>query len=76
VSFFDKAKQVAGQATSKAKEEIADVQTHLELDKAYKELGENTFTLVDAGELAHDQLAATIDRIRTLRAQLSDKPSP
>jgi hypothetical protein len=76
MSFFDRAKQVAGQATGRAKEEIAEVQTRLELDKAYEQLGKTTFGLIDTGELTHEQLAATVDRIRALRAKLSDKPSP
>lgn len=75
MSFFDKAKQAAGQATGRAREEFAEVQTRRDLDKAYKELGETTFTLVDAGEVTHEQLAAAVDRIRTLRAERNDKSS-
>ena len=75
MSFFDRAKQVANQAASKAKEEIGEVQTRRELDKAYAELGQTTFGLVDSGELTNPQLTATVERIRALQAELAAKPA-
>jgi len=76
MSLFDRAKQVAGQAASKAKEELAEVQTRRELDQAYEDLGKTTLGLVESGELAHSQLAAPIERIKALQAQLNDTPAP
>jgi hypothetical protein len=73
MSLFDRAKQVAGQAASKAKEELEEVQTRRELDQTYEALGKVVFQLVEAGELTHPQLSANVDRIRTLQAQLSAK---
>jgi hypothetical protein len=76
MSFFDRAKQVAGQAAVRAKEELDVIQTRLELDKAYRQLGKTVFGLVDTGELTQPQLTETVERIRALQAQLSDKPTP
>ncbi|MDP8942690.1 MAG: hypothetical protein M3N16_00990 [Actinomycetota bacterium] len=70
MGLLDKAKAAAEQAATKAKEGVADVQTKRELGQAYDELGQATFELVDAGELSHPRLAPTVERIRTLRAQL------
>jgi hypothetical protein len=75
MSFFDRAKQVANQAASKAKEELSEVQTRRELDKAFEELGRTTFGLVDSGELTNPQLTATVERIRALQAELRNKPA-
>jgi len=76
MSFFDRAKQVAGEAASRAKVELDVIQTRLELDKAYRQLGKAAFELVDSGELTQPKLAETAERIRALQAQLDDKPAP
>jgi hypothetical protein len=76
MSFFDRAMQVAGQAAGRAREELDVIQTRLELDKAYRQLGKAAFELVDAGELTRPELTEAAERIRALRAQLSDKPTP
>ena len=76
MSFFDRAKQLAGQAAVRAKEEVDVIQTRLELDKAYRQLGKSAFELVDAGELTEPKFDATVERIRALQAQLSDKATP
>ena len=73
MSFFDRAKQVAGQAAVKAKEELDVIQTRLELDKAYRQLGKTASQLVGAGELSHPQFTEIVERIRALQAQLDDK---
>jgi len=72
MSFFDRAKQVAGQAAGKAREELEEMQTRFELDRAYGELGKATFELVDTGRLTEPELTATVERIRSLRVQLED----
>jgi len=76
MSFFDRAKEVAAQAAGRAKEELDEIQTRLELDKAYRQLGKAAFELVDAGELTQPELTEAAERIRALRAQLNDKPTP
>ena len=73
MSFFDRAKQVAGQTAAKAREELDEMQKRFELDRAYGELGKATFELVDTGELTQPELTATVERIRSLRTQLESK---
>jgi len=75
MSFFNRAKQVAGQAADKAKEGLEEIQTRRELDQSYEELGKAAFDLIESGELTHPQLAATADRIRNIQAQLGNPPT-
>jgi hypothetical protein len=73
MSFFDRAKQVAGQAASKAKDELEDAQTRRELSQAYDALGKLAFELVSSGELTDERLNAEVDRIKTLKAKLESE---
>lgn len=75
MSFFDKAKQAAGQAAAKAKEVGEDVQQKIELSQSYTELGKTTFELIEAGEISNPQLDATAAKIRELKAALSETES-
>lgn len=75
MSFFDKAKQAAGQAAAKAREGVEDAQQKLELNKAYNELGKTAFELLEAGEISHPRLEATAAQIRTLKEKLTDPPA-
>jgi hypothetical protein len=70
MGLLDKAKGAAEQAARKAKEGAGQVQTKRELSHAYGELGRTTFDLVENGELANSRLSPTVERIRTLKAQL------
>ena len=70
MGFLDKAKAAAEQAASKAKETAGELQTKRELSQAYDELGRKTFELVDAGAVSSPELDPTVERIRTLKAQL------
>jgi hypothetical protein len=70
MGLLDKAKVAAGQAATKAKEGAGQVQTKREMGHAYGELGRSTFELVEKGELEHPRLSPTVERIRTLKAQL------
>ena len=72
MGFLDKAKNVAEQATTKAKEGAQELQTKRELGNAYDELGKLAFELAEAGELTHARLADPVARIRTLRAELAN----
>ena len=73
MSFFDRAKQVAGEAAGKAKEELEEFRLRLELDKAYQALGKSAFELIDAGELTQTRFDENAERIRELKAQLAAK---
>ena len=75
MSFFDRAKQVAGQAANKAKGEIEEAQTRRELGQAYEALGKLAFDLVSSGEVANAQLDPTVEKIKTLKAQLEESAS-
>ena len=79
MGFLDKAKQAAEQAKSaaekaadRANEAVEDVQTKRELTKAYGELGETAFKLVDAGAISHPELETQVARIRELQAKLDE----
>ncbi len=75
MGFLDKAKQAAEQAATKAKEGVEDVQQKRELSQAYGELGKTAFELVDAGEVSHPRLEATVAKIRDLNAKLAESPA-
>ena len=72
MGFLDKVKQQAEQATAKAKEGVADVQTKRELSQAYTELGEKGYELSTAGAISNSQLDPIVERIRSLKAKLEE----
>jgi hypothetical protein len=76
MGFLDKAKQAAQEASAKAKEGVADVQTKRDLGKAYTELGEKTFELADSGEVNNPALTDLVNRIRALKAQVDESGEP
>lgn len=71
MSFFDKAKQAAGQVAAKAKEGAEDVQQKVELSQAYSALGKTAFELVESGAISHPELEATVAKIRDLNEKLA-----
>jgi hypothetical protein len=73
MGFLDKVKQQAEQATAKAKDAAADVQTKRELSQAYGELGQKTFDLASAGTISNPELDPIVERIRSLKAKLEDE---
>jgi outer membrane murein-binding lipoprotein Lpp len=75
VSFFDKAKQAAGQAAAKAREGVEDVQQKRELGQAYGDLGRAAFELVESGEISHPKLDAPSAQIRALNEKLAESSS-
>ncbi len=75
MGLLDRAKSVAEQATTKAKEGLEEVQTRRDLGQAYDELGKLTFELVESGELTHERLTPTVERIRTLKVELENEQS-
>ncbi len=70
MGVLDKAKAAAEQATTKAKEGVANVQTKRKLTQAYGELGQTTFELVQSGELTHPRLSPTVERVGALKTQI------
>jgi hypothetical protein len=72
--LFDKAKAAMGQAAGKAKEEVEDLQTRLDLGRAQRELGKAAYELIESGELAHPALEAPAARIRELSARSDGEP--
>jgi hypothetical protein len=75
MSLLDKAKAKAEQAAAKAKEGVEDVQAKRELGQTQSELGRIAFELVEAGEIAHARLDASVAKIRELNARAgSDSP--
>ncbi|HLY87214.1 MAG TPA: hypothetical protein VKO84_12010 [Gaiellaceae bacterium] len=75
MSFFNKAKQAAEQAATKAREGVEDVQQKRELGQAYGDLGRAAFELVESGEISHPKLEATTAQIRTLREKVAEPSS-
>jgi hypothetical protein len=69
MGFLDKAKAAAEQATAKAKEGVADVQTKRDLGQAYGELGQKAYELAESGAISHAELDPIVERIRGLKAQ-------
>ena len=53
MDVLDKVKAAAGQATTRAQEGMATVQTRRKLSQAQSELGQTTYELVQSGELTH-----------------------
>jgi hypothetical protein len=72
MGLLDKAKAAAGQAATKAKEGVEDVQTKRELAQAQAELGRTTFGLIESGDISHPQLDPIAERIRSLEARAGE----
>ena len=84
MGFMDKVKSTvksgAEQAATKAQEEYERIQTRRELSQAYEDLGTKAFELAERGDLSHGDLAAPVERVKTLKAQLAaigtEQPPP
>ena len=74
MGFLDKAKAAAEQATTRAKEGVEEVQTKRSLTRAYQDLGQTAFELIESGEISHPRLVAQADEVRTLKAQVPAEP--
>ena len=70
MDVLDKVKVAAGQATTKAQEGVATLQTKRKLTHAYGELGQTTYELVQSGELTHPRLSPTVERISAVKEEL------
>ena len=58
----EQAKDLAGEAAARAKDEARDLQTKRELGQAYDELGKTVFDLCEKGELTHAESRAAGDQ--------------
>jgi hypothetical protein len=65
MGFLDKAKNVAGQAATKAKHEVEELQAKRDLANAYGDLGKAAFDLIESGELTHAGLDVGAAKVRT-----------
>ena len=74
MGFLDKAKAAAEQAATRAKEGVEEVQTKRSLTKAYEDLGQTAFDLIESGEISHPRLTAQADEVRSLKAQVPAEP--
>jgi hypothetical protein len=70
MGFLDKAKNMAGQAATKAKQEVEELQAKRELSSAYADLGKAAFELIESGELTHAGLDAAAANVRTARERV------
>ncbi len=72
MGLLDKAKAAADQATTRVKEGVDDVQAKRSLSRAYEQLGQTAYELIEKGELTHAGLTAQAEEIHGLRQQLAD----
>jgi hypothetical protein len=69
---LDKVKEGAEQAAAKAKDTAEDVQTKRDLGKAYDALGQETFKLIESGDVSNAALEPHAAKIRELQAKLEE----
>lgn len=72
----EQAKEMAGAAADKAKQEAKELQLKRELNDAFEDLGKATFERIESGELSAPGLASRADRIRSVKAQLAALGEP
>lgn len=71
--FLDRLKDATGVVATKAREGIEDLQTRHELSQAYSDLGRTTADLVESGAVTHQDLVASVEKIKALKAELEAK---
>ena len=71
MSFFEKVKAATGQAAERLKDEAAEFQAKRQLSQAYADLGRQVADLAESGAISHESLAAPLERIKTLKAELA-----
>jgi hypothetical protein len=71
--FLDRLKDATGVVATKAREGIEELQTKHELSQAYSDLGRTTADLVESGAVTHPDLAAPVEKIKALKAELAAK---
>ncbi len=69
-TFLNRLKDATNTIATRAREEVEELQTKHELSQTYNELGRVTATLVETGAISHPELAAHVEKIHALKAQL------
>ena len=69
MSFLDKAKAAAEQASTMAKEGIDDLLNKRDLNQAYTEFGRVAYSLYKRGEITHAELEPLAARVIELEAR-------
>jgi len=72
MGFVDRAKSVAGSASTKARDGVEDMKAKRELGETYDSLGKLTFDLVESGEISNEKVAPLVEKIKALQAALAD----
>lgn len=73
-SFMDRLKDATSVVATRAREGVEELQTRHELSQAYGDLGRTAARLVESGDLSHPELAAQVEKIRSLKTQLEAAP--
>jgi hypothetical protein len=73
MELFERARSLADQASTRAREGLEEAKLMLDLRRAYDDLGKVAFKLVDAGDLEHPRLQSLVDRIRGLEEDLKKR---
>jgi hypothetical protein len=74
-SFLNRLKDATNVVATRAREGVEELQTRHELSQAYGDLGRATADLVESGTISHPDLAARVEKIRALKAQLEETPA-
>jgi uncharacterized protein involved in exopolysaccharide biosynthesis len=74
--FLNRLREATANVTQMTKEGVESLQTKRELSQAYGDLGRKTAELVESGSISHPELAALVERIGELRAQLAAADEP
>jgi uncharacterized protein involved in exopolysaccharide biosynthesis len=69
-SFLNRLKDATNTVATRAREGVEELQLKHELSQAYGELGRTTAGLVESGAVTHPELAAAVEKIGALKAQL------
>ncbi|MFN8187019.1 MAG: hypothetical protein U0R69_08065 [Gaiellales bacterium] len=67
----DQAKELAGQAVDRARDEAKELNLKRQIAGAEGDLGRATFELLEQGAVSHAALSEPAERVRTLRAELT-----
>jgi hypothetical protein len=67
----EQAKDLAGQAAAKAKDEAKELQLKREIGREEGELGRKALVLLESGAIAHPDLDENVRQIQALKAELA-----
>jgi hypothetical protein len=75
-TFFDRLRRGAEELAEKTAEGVERLQLERDLTKACTELGRQVVELADRGDQLHEELAAGVERVRSLRQKLAGLAKP